>query len=219
MLPNDRSVGTVKRLPRSSSQTTDSSTRARVLATATKLFAERGYGLTSMRDIARATRVRPASLYHHFPSKAALYHEVLAGEQARLRDLMNSVLADETDFATQIERMVTLAFDYHRRHPSLAKLGLRMLLGDGLSRPYDARWLGMMDALLRPRAAKGEIKPIDPALLLITAGAIIQHHTVSDDILRDLVGRNLSKAEIEKNARVHITEVLLRSVGLDRPRR
>jgi AcrR family transcriptional regulator len=195
----------------------DSPSRERVLGVAARLFAERGYGLTSMRDIARAARIRAATLYHHFRSKAALYHEVLDREQARLRELMSSALAEESIFPRQIERMVTLAFDYHRRNPSLAKLGLRAVLGDGLTRPYDSRWLGMMEALLEPRAAKGEIKEIDPALFLISAGAIIQHHVIANGTVRELVGRNLSVKEVEARTRRHVTQVILRSLGLDEP--
>jgi AcrR family transcriptional regulator len=193
----------------------DPSTRERVVGAATRLFAESGYGLTSMRDIARAARIRAATLYHHFESKDQLYHEVLEREQAKLRELMNTVLAEESEFPRQIERMVTVAFDYHRKNPSLAKLGLRAALGDGLTRPYDSRWLGMMEALLRPRAVKGEIKDIDPALFLITAGAIIQHHVVANGTYRDLVGRSVSADEIEARTRAHVTQVILRSLGLD----
>jgi len=203
-------------MARSARKTTDSSTRDRLLTAAAKLFAERGYGMTSMRDIARATRMRVASLYHHFKSKEDLYHEVLDREQSKIRELINAALVEETEFPKQIERMVTLAFDYHRRNPSLAKLGLRMLLGDGLTRPYDSRWLGMMEALLRPRAAKGEIKSIDPALFLISAAAIIQHHAVSNGTLRDMVGQSLREDEIEDRTREHVTQVILRSLGLDR---
>ena len=197
----------------------DLSTRERVVGAATRLFADGGYGLTSMRDIARAARIRAATLYHHFTSKDQLYYEVLERQQAKLRELMNTVLAEETEFPRQIERMVTLAFDYHRKNPSLAKLGLRAALGDGLTRPYDSRWLGMMEALLRPRAVKGEIKDIDPALFLITTGAIIQHHVVADGTYRELVGRSVSAEEIETRTRAHVTQVILRSLGLDEPRR
>ena len=194
----------------------DSSTRERVVGVATRLFAENGYGLTSMRDIARAAKIRVASVYHHFRSKADLYREVLDREQATLRDLMNTVLAEETDFRRQIERMVNLAFDHHRKNPSLAKLGLRAVLGDGLTRPYDSRWLGLMDALLRPRAAKGEIKEIDPALFLITTSAIIQQHVIANGTYRDLVGGRVSAEEAETRTRNHVTQVVLRSLGLDR---
>jgi len=193
----------------------DSSTRQRVVAVATRLFAESGYGLTSMRDLARAAKIRVASLYHHFKSKDELYREVLDHEQAKLRELMNTVLAEETDFRRQIERMVTLAFDYHRKNPSLAKLGLRAILGDGLTRPYDSRWLGMMDTLLRPRAVKGEIKDIDPALFLITTGAIIQQHVIANGTYRDLVGGRLSSEEVESRTRAHVVQVILRSLGID----
>jgi len=210
MLPNERSVEMKKR-----AATSDPSTRERVVRAATRQFGDGGYGLTSMRDIARAARIRVATLYHHFKSKDELYHEVLEREQSKLRELMNSVLAEETDFRRQIERMVTLAFDYHRQNPSLAKLGLRALLGDGLTRPYDSRWLGMMEALLRPRAVKGEIKPIDPALFLITAGAVIQQHVVANGTYRQLVGRSVSAEEIEERTRTHVVQVILRSLGLD----
>ncbi|MGH7896824.1 MAG: TetR/AcrR family transcriptional regulator [Candidatus Binatia bacterium] len=193
----------------------DSPSRERVLGVAARLFAERGYGLTSMRDIARAARMRAATLYHHFRSKEDLYHEVLDREQTKLRELMDSALAEEPTFPRQIERMVSLALDYHRRNPSLAKLGLRAVLGDGLRRPYDSRWLGMMEALLEPRAAKGEIKEIDPALFLITAGAIIQHHVIANGTVRELVGRNLSAKEVEARTRRHVTQVILRSLGVD----
>ena len=43
-----------------------------VLAAAVDLFASRGFDATSVRDIATAARVQPASVYYHYPSKEAL---------------------------------------------------------------------------------------------------------------------------------------------------
>lgn len=192
-------------------------TPERVLRVATRLFAERGYGMTSMRDIAQAARIRPATLYHHFRSKDDLYREVLDREQAKLRDLMNEVLAEDADFRSQIREMVARAFDYHLRNPSLAKLGLRAAMGDGLPRPYDPRWLDLLEALLRPRAARGEIKDVDPALFLVTAGAIITQQAIAHETLRDLVGGRVSREELESRAREHVQQIILRCLGLDEP--
>lgn len=206
----------MKAQPKTSSLAVERSrTRARILDVATRLFAERGYGLTSMRDIARAARLRAATLYHYFPSKDDLYLEVLDREQAKMRELMNEVLSEESEFPKQIETMVARAFDYHLRNPMLAKLGLRAALGDGLHRPYDQRWLGMMEMLLRPRAAKGEIKDLDPALFLITAGAIITQHAIANGAYRDLVGNRLSPEEAEARTREHVQQIFLRCLGLD----
>ncbi len=43
-----------------------------VLAAAVDLFSSRGFDATSVRDIAAAAQVQPASVYYHYPSKEAL---------------------------------------------------------------------------------------------------------------------------------------------------
>lgn len=47
-------------------------TRARILAAAQGLFAERGYAATSIEDISTAAGVGVRTIYLHFPSKAAI---------------------------------------------------------------------------------------------------------------------------------------------------
>lgn len=48
------------------------STRERILQVSAKMFAEKGYNQTSTRDIAKKLSIASPSLYHHFPSKAAI---------------------------------------------------------------------------------------------------------------------------------------------------
>lgn len=51
--------------------------RDRILRVAAELFLTRGYAETSLRTIADAAEMRPASIYHHFESKDALLTEIL----------------------------------------------------------------------------------------------------------------------------------------------
>ncbi len=53
------------------------STHDRLLTAAAALFAERGYGGTSMADIAERVGVRKASLYNYYPSKEELLLDLL----------------------------------------------------------------------------------------------------------------------------------------------
>lgn len=53
--------------------------RERILDVAGRLFAERGYGGTSVRDIAEQLGISNPSIYHHFGSKAELLEELLRG--------------------------------------------------------------------------------------------------------------------------------------------
>jgi AcrR family transcriptional regulator len=48
----------------------------RLLAAATRLFAERGYDRTSVQDIVEAAGVTKGALYHYFGSKDDLLHEI-----------------------------------------------------------------------------------------------------------------------------------------------
>lgn len=51
--------------------------RERILSEAAELFLTRGYAETSLRTIAEAVDMQPASIYHHFESKDALLTEIL----------------------------------------------------------------------------------------------------------------------------------------------
>ena len=71
------SRGTRDDLSQVSAASPQPETRERILDVAEALFAERGFAGTPVRDIARAVELTPASLYNHFPAKAALYEAVL----------------------------------------------------------------------------------------------------------------------------------------------
>ncbi|MGA5411816.1 TetR/AcrR family transcriptional regulator [Streptomyces lavendulocolor] len=58
------------------------STRERLLAAASGLFAERGYERATVRDIAARAGVNQALLFRHFGSKRALFGEVVARDGA-----------------------------------------------------------------------------------------------------------------------------------------
>jgi AcrR family transcriptional regulator len=51
-------------------------TRAQLITIATRMFADRGYEDTSIEAVLREAGVSRGSLYHHFPSKEALFEAV-----------------------------------------------------------------------------------------------------------------------------------------------
>jgi AcrR family transcriptional regulator len=55
---------------------TESETRARILKSALRLFARRGYDGTTTRDLAEAANVAEGTLFRHFPNKKAILVEV-----------------------------------------------------------------------------------------------------------------------------------------------
>lgn len=63
-------------------------TRGRLVAAARELFGTRGYEATSIEDVLERAGVSKGALYHHFPSKEALFEAVfVAGEQACMQKI------------------------------------------------------------------------------------------------------------------------------------
>jgi len=66
----------VKRLAQTQGERSERS-RQQILASALKLFSHRGYGATSVRDIAEAARLSKGNVYHHFPDKETIFRALL----------------------------------------------------------------------------------------------------------------------------------------------
>jgi AcrR family transcriptional regulator len=68
--------------------------RGLILASAAEMFARKGIGATTVREIADAVGVLSGSLYHHFESKDAIVEEILSGYldaiQARYAEVLQS---------------------------------------------------------------------------------------------------------------------------------
>jgi AcrR family transcriptional regulator len=92
------------------------SRRRRIVAESTRLFLEQGFAATSMSQVAHASGLQKASLYHHFPSKEALFvacatdgfAEALAGLEA-LR--LDTALTDDERFRRALRAVYRINLD------------------------------------------------------------------------------------------------------------
>ena len=75
-----------------------------VLDGAARLFREKGYASTTMRDIATASGMLAGSLYYHFPSKEALLVAVYGEGVAHITSAVASALARDGDAWERLER-------------------------------------------------------------------------------------------------------------------
>lgn len=93
----------------------------RILASALKLFAEHGYAATSVRDIAAAAGVKPATIYAHHPSKEHILAELCrVGHDEQYRVVRTAVLDSGGDPRDQIVAYVRAHVGFHTTWPMLA---------------------------------------------------------------------------------------------------
>lgn len=78
-----------------------------VLETAASLFAKRGYGGTSLRDVAEALNMSRTGLYHHFPSKEklleAILDEVIFSSERQIEKMIHEV---GNDYEAALRKLV-----------------------------------------------------------------------------------------------------------------
>jgi AcrR family transcriptional regulator len=85
--------------------------RNQILRCATRLFAERGYGSTSVRDIVEAAGVTKPALYYYFQSKEALFVAIVRFHLGELRALVSSAVEGPGPLRERLGRFVTAYVD------------------------------------------------------------------------------------------------------------
>ncbi|SDY29395.1 DNA-binding transcriptional regulator, AcrR family [Amycolatopsis xylanica] len=94
------------------------SRRAELLSLAARLFAERGFVSTTVRDIADAAGILSGSLYHHFDSKESMADEILTGFLDELFGTYAEIVAAGHGPRETLEAVVTASFDSIHRRPA-----------------------------------------------------------------------------------------------------
>ena len=126
--------------------TTTPDRRVRILACSAELFATKGVGATTVREIGEAAGVFSGSLYHYFKSKNAIVAELLAGFMVDIETRFSHV--DERA-ATPVDRVrgmidETLAVIELHPYPTAIYQNDRNYLRDhGLLEPVDSASLGI----------------------------------------------------------------------------
>jgi AcrR family transcriptional regulator len=144
--------------------------RQQLFEVARERFAQQGFHATSMDEIAEAAGVTKPVLYQHFPSKRALYVELL---EETGRQLL-STLADATARAGSLRERVELGFRAYFRFAVGNRSAFLFLLGTSLrSDPEFARIVEeILDAAAETIATLIEI-PAPDAQRQMLANAIV----------------------------------------------
>jgi AcrR family transcriptional regulator len=97
--------------------------RLRLQNAARRLFYERGYLATTMRDIATACGVTAGAIYNHFPSKSALLYSVVIASMDHVDSHLGDPAGSEhDDAAAELRNLVEAFVRYNCLHPDEARV-------------------------------------------------------------------------------------------------
>src|SRR6266853_6359866 len=86
---------------------TEQDTRERILAMAERLFREIGYQKTTVADIAKMLRMRPANVYRFFDSKKAIHEGVARTLMGEVEEAAQAIAAKPGPAASRLRELMT----------------------------------------------------------------------------------------------------------------
>jgi TetR/AcrR family transcriptional regulator, cholesterol catabolism regulator len=147
-------IQTDSRMPRQDNR------RVQLLDAAARMFCQRGFHATSMRDIAKAVDMLSGSIYYHFNSKQEMLLAVYAEGARRIGELVDAAIARETDPWKRLEAASAAHLNaLSITHRDYAQVMIRTLPqeADGIGaqlrdirRDYEARFRALVDGLPLP---------------------------------------------------------------------
>ncbi len=138
--------------------------REQILQHATRLFAQRGFAGTSMRELTEACDCTKAACYYYFSSKEALFRQVVENHAARINALVQSTVTGPGSVRERLHRGLDSMMDYSIAEPTAMRLMQRLdlspednapVLDDGVCRD---KHLQMITALVAEGIASGELR-------------------------------------------------------------
>lgn len=169
------------------------SRRHEILGAAKTVFAEYGYHATTIADIARHAGLSYGSIYWYYPSKEALFHELMSAEAASLRAHIESAVAsvDRTaDPTGPLRAAVRATIEFYDSDRALVKLLFRDAFALGQSfeehlAQIQSSFVDDTERLVAALQRRGVVADLPPRLVAFSltslVGQLAYRRLVTDD--------------------------------------
>jgi len=192
---------------------TSPSSRDKILEVAEARFAQRGYTGVGLRELAAGVGLGKSSLFHHFPTKAHLYLEVLERVLRRIAAQVAPQQQGEGAPADKLERWLDALISALAEQPATARLLLRALFEDD-ALPEEAapqreaveRALAAIvvdfQSIVREGVADGSFRHVSVAHATQTMIGVAVYHFASGELGEGMIGAPLfSASEVSRRKR------------------
>jgi len=162
--------------------------RQQILGIATEMFAEKGFGGTTTREIAAHAKVNEALIFRHFPTKEELYWAVL---EAKIRSenfhrRLEELLAGAADVREALLAVAEWTLERRSEDHSTTRLSLfcaleRHELSQRFFGRFIAEYFQVLANYLSQQMRLGVLRPADPVMAARTfIGTVVYHSLIKE---------------------------------------
>ncbi len=186
-------------------------TSDRVLQAAFELFVRQGYHGTSMRQVAKAAGLTPASIYNHFASKADIFTQVLIRYHP-YREMMANLEAAQGDTVDELikdaaQRVISVARS-RRDLQHLMFIEIVEFKGEHASEIFSRAFPAIQKFLGKLQNAKGKLRPIPPESLILTLMGLMMSQWMLDGLLSGNKVIPLKASQFETSIDIYLHGIL-----------
>jgi len=153
-------------------------TRAALIEAAEEIFLKKGFGNTSLSEIARRAGITKSLIHHYFGSKEGLWREVKTQRFMHYANRQMEMLQQAQPSAELLKASVAFYFDFLRRNPQIVRVLAWMFLEQDQKEcmDIDRELIAQGVEKIRATQALGQLrKDIDPRFIVFVFIGLCQH--------------------------------------------
>jgi AcrR family transcriptional regulator len=178
-------------------------TISNILTAAQGAFLNKNYADVTMTEIAEMAGVTKGALYHHFPSKEALYLEMMHADLEEKKELFRSAVESDGTCRERLRRLVEAFLRLPQEKRDLIKLVRRDInifrgsIRDRLVRAYQAALPEQVEVIIRDGIRNKELARGDPRLLSWLHVALVE--VIVTNYAQEIIGSPAAMADYAVN--------------------
>lgn len=191
-------------------------TREAILEAAKRLFADKGYEATTMREIAAHAGISVGAIFVHFRDKVALLVATMVDVIDQELEKAMSAFPQEADIRTQLMHIPRHFYGYYARDPRLVRVWLKetLLLSGQVVEPVKRQYddlIGFIANVLEEGKFTGEIHP--DTISIVASAAYFSTYMI---LLIEMVKGELPDVKTTLTALEAMIDHFLKGIGTDR---
>ena len=166
--------------------------RKQLLAVALRLFAQKGYAATTVREIVDAAGTTAPSLYYYFGNKEGLYIELMRTQFAQLDSLLEPLLNKSQNAKARLQDLIDKIFHHVIEDQDFFRLMYTIYYGPPQGAPFfdityfHVRFHGYIRKIVEEGINSGEFLPVNPGSVAWIIRGTVQL-AIEDQIKYDTV--------------------------------
>lgn len=192
--------------------------RDQIIQAAVACFARKGYHETTMDDVAEEARLSKGALYWYFPSKRALFHQLVEYWFGDVVQHLKDLLAQDAPAGQKLRALIRAIQDNEALRPELVRAQLEFYTVAARD-PELREWfrglyrenVELLEQLIREGIRRNEFRIVDPAavarlFLAWLDGIVLQRHLVEPEAsggpdIEETAGTLFALIEVKANGR------------------